>query len=86
MIYLTGSKVFDPNDDNWATSTDYQPTEKYLLINPAETVNKEWESVLQKVKTIIENYTRSSLFGQSILKTATAITTGFDDGNLIRIR
>jgi hypothetical protein len=85
-IYLVGAKEFDADDDDWATEVDFEPANKYLVINPAETKELNWNQVLEKVRGTIEQFVKSGRFGKSLLKNAEAITTGFDEGDLLRIK
>jgi hypothetical protein len=85
-IYLIGAKEFDEEDEDWATEVDFEPKEKYLAIHPDETKGLEWNQVLDKAVAIVTKYVYSSDFKSSILKDAKDITTGFDDGNLTRIK
>ena len=83
MIYLTGSKVYDISNDDWASVIDYEPEPKYkyLLLKNAEISNLGWNAVLQIVqvylKEIINDRSDYNLFKSRIT------TTGFDDGELI---
>ena len=85
-IYLTGSKVFDEQDDDWVCSVDFQPDEKYLNLNLPSIPDKKWEAILLIMETELTNYISSVQFKASILKDAIAITTGFEDGDLIRVK
>lgn len=83
-LYLIGAKIFDPDDDDWATTIDFEPSEKYFRLKEEE-CGKNWKEVLDYSVELISNYVKSAMFNESLLKNATAITTGFDDGDLIRI-
>jgi hypothetical protein len=85
-IYLIGAKKYDEGDEDWATEVDFEPDEKYLAINPQETKGLEWNQVLDKAVDVVTKYVQSNDFKGSILKDAKAVTTGFDDGNLTRIK
>jgi hypothetical protein len=84
-MYVTGSQAYDPNDDDWVLDVDYEPNPslKYLEIPPLLATGVKWDEILVNVhsalKTIVERYD-----GLKILKNR-VITTGFDDGELIRI-
>ena len=86
MIYLTGSKVYDISDDDWASQIDYEPQSKYkyLLLKNAEISNLKWDEVLQTVhghlKEFVNDQPYYSLFKKRI------VATGFDDGDLIIIK
>jgi hypothetical protein len=85
-LYLTGAKHFDENDPDWATAEDFEPEEKYFPIPHADTKGLKWEQVLEKTKAIVEAYLSTDDFRNSFLKNAKAITTGFDDGDLFRVK
>ena len=85
-MYLIGSETFDPDDDDWAVNVDFEPKDKYLTFEKSLIKTKEWKEI-QKISTkLITDYVNSEKFKESILKNATAITTGFDDGDLTRIK
>lgn len=83
-IYLIGSKKYDEGDDDWATEEDYVPKEKYFLLK--DTSGKKWEDVLKISVELVSQYVNSEGFKTSEFKKAQAITTGFDDGDLVRIK
>ena len=86
MIYLTGSKVYDYPNDDWATETDFEPIAlyKYLLLNTDDTKNLEWDQLLEKVKMALENVIAKHP-NYHLFKNRT-VTVGFDDGDLILIK
>jgi predicted nucleotidyltransferase len=85
-IYLIGSKNYDLSDDDWATNVDFEPKDKYLHFDIDLVIDKDWEEILKISVDLIEKYVISDDFKNSILKNATAITTGFDDGDLHRVK
>lgn len=85
-IYVIGSKTFDEEDPDWAKEVDFEPKDKYLEISPDETKGLEWNEILEKAKVTIEQFVLSDKFDNSLMKDAKAITTGFDDGDLLRIK
>jgi hypothetical protein len=85
-IYVIGAKTFDEEDADWASEVDFEPKDKYLEINPDETKGLEWNEVLEKAKVTIEQFVTSDKFENSFMRSAKAITTGFDDGDLLRIK
>lgn len=86
MIYLVGSKEFDDENYDWAANEDFTPQEKYLPLTGDEFKDLDWEQALNQVKQLLSEYINSDDFQKSLLKEAKAITTGFDDGDLHRIR
>lgn len=85
-IYLTGSKEYDSEDDDWALDVDYEPQYKYLIIPIEFTQRHDWLGVLEIVRTSLTEYLNSEAFSISGLSTIEVITTGFDDGELVRIK
>jgi hypothetical protein len=85
-IYVIGAKTFDEEDSDWAAEVDFKPKDKYLEINPDETKGLEWIEVLEKVRLTIKQFVSSDKFNESFMRNAEAITTGFDDGELLRIK
>ncbi|MCK5741666.1 MAG: hypothetical protein KAH48_05570 [Chlorobi bacterium] len=82
MIYLSGSIVFDAEDDDWACDEDYNPKEKYLGLT-ALSKNIDWEEIQNFVKESIEMFANS--FSNTFLHKAEYVSTGFDAGELIQI-
>ncbi|NDV65150.1 hypothetical protein [Bacteroides sp. 224] len=82
MMYLIGSKSFDKEDEDWATEIDFEPQNKYFEFGEKFSKGKKWEEIQKYSESLVANYIRSDKFKESILSKSTAITTGFDDGNL----
>jgi hypothetical protein len=85
-IYLIGAKNFDAQSDEWALEPDFEPKDEYLEINPDETAEMKPDDVLKMAAGVVVSYIDSESFPSSFLKNAQAITTGFDDGKLMRIK
>ena len=84
--YLTGSRNFDPKDDDWAGDMDYAPAEKYFDLREYRSTEKEWQEVLRDVVNLVKQFTKSPEFSASFLAEASAITVGFDDGELEHVK
>ena len=86
MVYLTGAEVYDPDDDDWAGETDYQPPRKikYLLIPREFTTGLKWKGVLELVVTSLKELVGS--MPANALFAGRAITAGFDDEALELIK
>lgn len=82
-VYLVGSKGFDEDDDDWACNNDFEPANKYFSLKQP---GADWEQILEDVKKNIETFTRQDSFKNSFLDKAEAIATGFDEGDLYRIK
>lgn len=85
-IYLTGSKEYDKDDPDWATNNDFEPAQKYYPLPTSEYKNVEWDKVLDKIKKQLQDFTNTEKFKNSFFAKAKAITTGFDDGDLIIVK
>jgi hypothetical protein len=85
-MYIIGSMEYDAEDDDWACNTDFEPKNKYLDLPMEYAEGKGWEDILIASTELIKNYLKSNDFQTSIFKNAKAITTGFDDGDLVRIK
>ncbi len=83
IMYLTGAEIFDEKDENWACNADYEPEYKYLDLNDLKLNDSDWKYVLDYSVEFISNYLK---FNDSFLSQIENITTGFDDGNLIRLK
>lgn len=82
-LYLSGSRIFDPGNHDWACDQDYYPGGRYFDHN----FNREssWEAMLEHAISLTSRYCQSCQFEKSFLCHAKAITVGFDDGELQRI-
>ena len=85
MIYIVGAFEYDEKDDDWACIELPQNPAAYLLF-PNEMQSKSWENILDYSKNVLTELEKESGFDKTILKNAIAITTGFDEGELIKIR
>ncbi len=84
MMYLSGSKEFDVNDDDWACNNDFEPKEKYLSLFQYN--GFEWEDVLNNVIDMLQSFINTDLYYNSFFAKAEGIATGFDEGDLIIIK
>lgn len=83
MAYLTGSKVFDDNDPDWACNVDFVPKNRFLKVGQS---NAELQTVLEVVKKYLSDYIQTPSYKSSFLEESTAIAYGFDDGDMFRLR
>ena len=87
MLYLKGAKIYDPDDDDWAAGMgDWTPKDPYLLLAETELNGQSWDKVQKKVEKTLKDFIKTETFKSSYFAKAKAITTGFDDGDLVRIR
>jgi hypothetical protein len=87
QIYIAGFKNYEKDSDDWAVGFgDYSPQNRYLQLNNSEFKNLDWQGVQLKVVDLINHFTETELYSDSFLSKALVITTGFDDGELLRIK
>lgn len=84
--YLTGSRNFDAGKIDCDYTEDYSPSEKYLDLIEHNSLEKEWQDVLRDMIDFVKQYMQSPEFSASFLAKAKAITVGFDDGDLERVK
>ncbi len=82
QIYLTGSEHYNNEDDDWAFNEHYVPNKKYFN---AEEYSKHmgWSQFLDFAKLNITEAIKHNKNAQDLFANAMAVTTGFDDGDLI---
>ena len=85
VAYLTGSREYDPEDDDWACRQDFVPAEKYFDLSGAFDGGATWHEVLHNVVGMVKRFLGSPEFPGSFLSGASAVTVGFDDGDLERV-
>ena len=85
-VYLIGSKEFDAEDSDWATNDDFFPDMKYFQMPQSEFRNIKFEIALAKIEGMIKEFMKTETYRKSFFAKAKAITTGFDDGDLIRLK
>ena len=62
------------------------PPKKYLDLSNTDMKSLSWENVQENVVKYFKEFMTSNVYNDSFLQTATAITVGFDDGDLIRVK
>lgn len=77
-IFLVGAREFSDDDDDWVANDDWLAKAKALEL-PAGDPEKVTEDVAETIGDFLES-------GRSFLHSAKAITVGFEDGDLLRIR
>lgn len=85
VLYLVGSFDYDENDDDWASLE--LPVESYRYLNfPIAFKTKKWDLILSYCSNLLSELEAEGKLNIPLLQNAIAITTGFDDGDLIKIR
>jgi hypothetical protein len=83
--YLAGAERFDATSGDWACDEAFTPKERYLPL-PVRPDEMKWQEVLERVAEVVREYLSSSDGASSFLGTCRAVTVGFDDGDLVRVR
>jgi len=86
MIHCIGSKIYDQENDDWACNEDFVPQKKYLKIPKELTENKDWYEIQNMFGELLKKYLSSLDYEFSLLNKVEAITYGFDDGDLQKIK
>jgi uncharacterized protein YciU (UPF0263 family) len=85
-LYLVGSSVFHESDEDWIANVDFEPEDNYHTINEIGLNNLSPDDLLEQVRNKLVSFTETEQFRNSFFAKAEAITLGFDDGDLIRIK
>ncbi len=85
MMYFVGAFEYSEDDDDWACIAPPTKPYRYLRL-PDEVQNKSWETILDLSKVALTELESDGSLNTTLIKNAKAITTGFDDGELIKIR
>ena len=84
-IYLVGSFEYDENDDDWACIEMPTKSHRYFDL-PKELQSKAWDEILTACVNSLIELEKEGKLKIDLFKNAIAITAGFDDGELIKIR
>ena len=85
VMYLVGGFEYSEDDDDWACIE--LPTAKHRYFNlPDDLRSQPWEFVLDYCANTLKELESEGKLNKHLFKNAIAITTGFDDGDLIKIR
>ncbi|UZR97219.1 hypothetical protein [Chondrinema litorale] len=84
-MYLVGGFEYSEEDDNWAIFD--LPTKDYRYLKlPDDMQDESWENVLEIAETALKELEKEGALNKTLVRKAKALTTGFDDGELIKIR
>lgn len=84
ILYLAGSANYDEADDEWAAYPPDFLAEKELSISAKE--EQEWYWTLLQVIYSLGRILRRSPLQDSFLGGSTPVYTGFEDGDLYRVK
>ncbi len=77
-LYLTGHEEYEEDNDSWAEDVAFE-SQRYCHIH----TNTNWKDFLHNTVTILKEYfSKKRIHG---VFSGKIITTGFDDGELVRI-
>lgn len=82
--YLVGADRFDPANGDWACRASFTPKERNRPLPGGEFTG--WEQALAAVVEAVRTFLDSEPGRASFLARAVAVTVGFDDGELVRVR
>ena len=85
-IYLTGSDVYDADNDDWACDVDFEPSDKYLPLAGPDIKSMEWEEFQKMIVEIVSDYLDTVVKKGTSIFADRVVTVGFDDGELVRIK
>lgn len=85
MMYLVGAFEYSEDDDDWACIEPPTKPYRYLKL-PDKVQNESWETILDLYKKALTELESDGTLNTTLIKNAKAITTGFDDGELVKIR
>ena len=83
MMYFVGAFEYSEEDDDWACIEPPTKPYKYFKM-PVQ--NESWETILDLCEKALTELESNGALNTTLIKNAKAITTGFDDGELVRIR
>ena len=83
-VYLVGASTFDEQNGDWACEEVFTPSERYFSISLSEP--QTWDVVLAQVVEATRKFLKSKAGEYSFLASAKAVTVGFDDGDLVRVK
>ena len=84
ILYLAGSKIYDVEDDEWASYPPEFLVERELIISENE--EREWYWILLEVIYALGKTLRKEPVQTSFLGGAVPVYTGFESGDLYRIK
>jgi hypothetical protein len=83
--YLVGADEYSEEDSDWACDETFTPKERYFLL-PDETKGQAWQVVLDRVARAAKDFLKTPAGKSSLFAKAKAVTVGFDDGDLTRVK
>ncbi|MBR8538400.1 hypothetical protein KDU71_22715 [Carboxylicivirga sediminis] len=85
MMYFVGAFEYSEDDDDWACIEPPSKPYRYFRL-PDKVQNESWEAILDLCINTLSVLENDGSLNTTLIKNAKAITTGFDEGELIKIR
>ena len=85
MMYIVGAFEYSEEDDDWACIEPPAKPHRYLRL-PDALQTKPWDLILDYCENLLKDLEKEGSLNKTFLHNAKAITTGFDDGELVKIR
>jgi len=85
VAHLSGSREYDPADDDWACREDYVPAEKYFELRESFTLGTDWREVQRVLGSFVKRFIETPSSSGSFLADGSVVAVGFDDGDLARV-
>lgn len=85
MMYLVGGFEYSEENDDWAC-IELLSSKNFYFELPVELQSRSWIFVLDHCASLFKELEAEGKLNKCFLSKAKAITTGFDDGDLIKIR
>jgi hypothetical protein len=82
--YMVGADQYDEADGDWACRESFTPKDRYQPLPAGEF--KGWEQAHAAVAEAVRAFLGSEPGRESFLGRAQAVTVGFDDGELERVK
>jgi hypothetical protein len=83
--YLAGASRYDAADDSWAEEECFVPQGRYLPLPSSRYGFESWETAQAAVISAVRGALASPALQRSFLSKVSAVTVGFDDGDLQRV-
>jgi hypothetical protein len=85
MMYFVGAFEYSEDDDDWACIEPPTKAYRYLKL-PDKIQNESWETILDLCKKALTELESDGTLNTTLIKNGKAITIGFDNGELVKIR
>lgn len=85
VMYFVGAFEYSEDNDDWACLEPPTKTYRYLKL-PEKFQNLSGEIILELCRKALTEMEQDGTLNTTLMRNAKAITTGFDNGELIKIR